>query len=226
MAERTRWFQVTQPTPWLQVAVRPSICWWIIGTTVVCFVALGGIAASMTPPAVAIADDHFTFAAILAAAGVIVWVSGSCRSFSRRVQLVTFVALLAVGFGWSSARQWAHRRQSEYVAQRQAQQTRLTAIQTSGNLLNFLRERRRFVPPPPAATTWDQDQRALRRFEAETARMFEARFAREVRSVHDLLAVRGLRDRDLDTLYRRPVDEFQIRTIAMKLTALADRLPQ
>src|SRR6185436_5267206 len=104
-------------------------------------------AALMVPPAVDIANDDFTLAAILAAAGVIVWVSSNCESFGRPVQLGTLVALLIVGGAWHSARQWNQQRQASYLVTRQKQQLRLNAIQLSGNLINFLRERRRFLPP-------------------------------------------------------------------------------
>jgi hypothetical protein len=225
MAERTPWLQATASTPWLVLAVRPSICWWIIGTAIATVAAFGVIAAAMTPPAVKIANDHFTLAAILAVAGVAVGAVTNRRRFGRPAQLATFVALLIIGGAWSGAQQWTRQRQVEYIANRQKQQLRLNALQLSGNLINFLRERRRFVPPPPAAATWDKDQRAIIRFEAETVRMFEQKFAREVRSARDLLALRGYRDRDLDLVYRRPADEFHIRMIAIKLAALAHAIP-
>jgi hypothetical protein len=82
------------------------------------------------------------------------------------------------------------------------------------------------LPPPPSPDTWDEDERALRRFANQTLRLFEARFGREVRSQHDLFAVRGMRDRELDNIYRRPTDEFQIHTIATKMALLASRLPR
>jgi hypothetical protein len=224
MAERTPWFQVGERVSWLQDAVRPSTCWWVIGTSVAAFAAVGLAAASLDPPAVAMADDDFTLAAILAVAGVLVFVAGNVRPFGRPAQLATFVALMTVGFGWYGARQWTHARQAAYLVERQTQQIRLNAIQLSANLVNFLRDRRREVPPAPSAATWDADERAIIRFEAETVRLFDAKFARDVRSSRDLLALRGLRDRDLDTFYRRPANEFQIQTIAIRLSALARRL--
>jgi hypothetical protein len=226
MAERAPWLQATARTSWLQDAVRPSTCWWIIGSSVASFAAVAIAAALINPPAVAIAEDNFTLAAILAAAGIIVFVVGNGRPFGRAMQLATFVALATVGYGWYSGRQWTHARQSNFLHERQTQQIRLNAMQLSANLITFLRERRHFVPPPPAAATWDADEWAITRFERETVQQYEARFGREVRSAHDLLALRGLRDRDLDLAYRRPADEFQIQTIAIKLMTLARRLSQ
>jgi 4-amino-4-deoxy-L-arabinose transferase-like glycosyltransferase len=224
MAERTPWLQTTESRPWSELAVRPSICWWIIGAAVVTVAVFGFIAASMTPPAVSIADDDFTFAAILGAAGVIVWIAGVGRTYGRAAQLGAFVSLLVIAGTWSSARQWNHERQFDYLASRQRQQLRLSAIELSGNLLNFLRERRQFLPPPPSPRTWDKDERAIIRFEADTVKLFEQRYGRDVRSTHDLLALRGFRDRDFDMVYRRPADEFHIRTIAIKLAALSNKI--
>lgn len=224
MAERTPWLQTNESSPWFELAVRPSICWWIIGAAVMTVAAFGVIAASMAPPATAIADDDFTLAAILAASGVIVWVAGNGRTFGRPAQLATFVSLVLVSGAWSGARQWNHQRQLDYIVGRQRQQLRLSALELSGNLINFLRERRKFLPSPPAPDTWDKDERAIIRFEAETVKLFEQRFAREVRSTHDLLALRGYRDRDFDLLYRRPAGEFHIRTIAVKLAALGNKI--
>jgi len=224
MAERTPWFPAAERVSWFQDAIRPSTCWWIIGASVVSFAAVGVAAASLNPPAVAMADDDFTLAAILAIAGIVVFVSGHVRPFGRQAQLATFVALIAVGFSWSGARQWNHARLVTYLFERQTEQIRLNAMQLSANLVNFLRDRRREAPPPPAAATWDADERAIIGFEDETARLFEVKFSRDVRSSRDLLALRGLRDRDLDTFYRHPANQFQIQTIALKLSALSRRL--
>ena len=155
---------------------------------------------------------------------MIVWVAGNGRAFGRPAQLGAFVSLVLVCGAWSSARQWNHQRQFDYLVSRQRQQLRFSAIELSGNLLNFLRERRLALPPPPSPDTWDRDERAIIRFEAETVKAFEQKYGRDVRSTHDLLALRGYRDRDLDMLYRRPADEFHIRTIAIKLAALGNKV--
>jgi hypothetical protein len=224
MSSRSSWFLSADRGAWLRDAVGPSIVWWIIGASVASFATIGAIAASLTPPAVAIAEDDFTIAAILAVAGVIVYVTRSGQPFGRAMQLATFLALVGVGGGWYGARQWTRTRQLQYLFDRQTQQIRLNTVQLSANLVTFLRDRRRYVPPPPSAATWDEDERAITRFERETARLYDAKFSREVRAAHDLLALRGLRDRDLDLVYRRPADEFQIQTIALKLSLLARRL--
>jgi hypothetical protein len=224
MDERTPWLRTHESSTWFELAVRSSICWWIIGTTVVTVAAFGVIAASMTPPAVSIADDDFTLAAILAASGVIVWIAGVGRTFGRPARLAAFVSLVLVFGAWSGARQWNHQRQFDYLVSRQRQQLRFSAIELSGNLLNFLRDRRLSLPPPPSPGTWDRDERAIIRFEAETVKAFELKYGRDVRSTHDLLGLRGYRDRDLDMVYRRPADEFQIRTIAIKLAALGNKI--
>src|SRR6266851_2065608 len=119
MAERTRSLHAAERVSWFQNAVRPSTCWWIIGASVVAFAAVGVAAASLNPPAAAMADDNFTLAAILAVAGIVVFVSGNVRPFGRPAQLATFVALMTVGFSWYGARQWNHARQATYLFERQ-----------------------------------------------------------------------------------------------------------
>jgi hypothetical protein len=212
------------PSP--ELTIRPTFCWWVIGTTVAAFSAVGIAATLIAPPVVATAEENFTIAAILAGAGVITFVSTSWRPFGRRAQLVTFIALLMIGSGWYGGRQWVYTKQREYQLTQQREQLRNATMRLSGNIMKFLRERRMALPPPPSPDTWDEDERALRRFANQTVRLFEARFGREVRSQHDLFAVRGLRDRDLDSIYRRPTDEFQIHTIAKKMAHLANRLPR
>src|SRR5579862_8584402 len=113
MRVRTRWFQPVARMSWLQDAVRPSTCWWIIGASVAAF----------------------------AAVGIAVFASSEVRPFNRPAQLATFMALLIVGFSWYSARQWNHERQLAYLFERQTQQIRVNALQLSANLVNFLRDR-------------------------------------------------------------------------------------
>jgi hypothetical protein len=207
-----------------ELTIRPSFCWWVIATTVAAFTAVGIAASLIVPPVVPTAEENFTIAAILATAGVVTFVSTSWRPFNRQAQLATFVALVVIAFGWYSGRQWVQNRQFEYQSMRQREQLRNASVQLSGNIMKFLRERRKALPPPPSPETWEEDERALTRFSNQTVRLFEARFGREVRSTHDLLAMRGLRDRDLDNVYRRPTDEFQIHTVATRISILASRL--
>jgi hypothetical protein len=47
-----------------------------------------------------------------------------------------------------------------------------------------------------------------------------------VRAAHDLLSLRGVRNRDFDNFYRSPANDFQIRVLADKLAFLAAKLDQ
>ena len=80
------------------------------------------------------------------------------------------------------------------------------------------------VPPHPRPATWDDDVAAWLRFEGGTALMYNRRFGARVRTAHDLLTLRGMRDADLDAFYRSPDSEFQMTIVARKLSGLADRL--
>jgi hypothetical protein len=62
---------------------------------------------------------------------------------------------------------------------------------------------------------------AVAAYEQETSTLFDARFGVQVRRIHDLMALRGLRDRDLDAFYLRPTNAFEINVVAEKLAALA-----
>jgi hypothetical protein len=206
--------------------VRDTIFWWIPGSAGAVFAAVGAVAAIMSPPAVAIADDDFALAAIVLMAGVITWAAMMRPSFGRREQVITVVALCAIASGWYQVRLWGHQRQAAFVAERQNEQLRLNAAQLSTTLVAFLRVREHLAPPRPAGTPTRGERDLSGRFEAETMRLFDGRFARDVRSTHDLLALRGLRDRDLDLIYRRPANGFQIRIIADRLAILATGLGQ
>src|SRR5258705_146121 len=83
-----------------------------------------------------------------------------------------------------------------------------------------------FMRPPahPATPTWEHDVEAVLGYEQETSALFEAQFGLQVRRIRDLLALRGLRDRDLDAFYRRPANAFEIGVVAEKVAALARRL--
>jgi len=103
-------------------------------------------------------------------------------------------------------------------------QLRLAAAELSGDILTFLNRRGRGAPPRPAPATRDRDVDAILQFEDTTTAEYEAWFGARVRRTHDLLALQGLRDPDLDAFSRRPANAFQIDVVARKLAALAQRL--
>src|SRR5664279_3210390 len=68
--------------------------------------AIGGLvavalaAATLTPPAVAIADRYLTLAAIVAAATILTAVVMSRHLLDRERRLIALVLLVATGMGW------------------------------------------------------------------------------------------------------------------------------
>jgi hypothetical protein len=78
-------------------------------------------------------------------------------------------------------------------------------------------------PAPPAPGDLAARRRRVERFEEETRRV-RAALRREGALAHDLVGIRGVRDRDFDTFYRRPANEFQIRVVAKRLNVLATTL--
>lgn len=200
-----------------------------IGRTAVA-AAIGGlvsmtvVAATMTPPAGAIADRYSTLAAILITATVLTTMIVSHERMGRPGRLVAVVLLLGTGTAWYSGRLWVHEKQFDYLVATQKTDLELRSIELSGDIANFLRERGLAAPPRPRPATWDRDVDAILRYEQETSLLFDAEFGLQVRRTRELLSQRGLTDRDLDAFYRRPANAFQIDVIAKRLAVLARRL--
>jgi hypothetical protein len=192
--------------------------------------AIGGlvmvsvVAARMTPPAGAIADRYSTLAAILIAATVLTTMVILHERLERPGRLAAVVLLLATGMAWYSGRLWVHEKQFDYLVAQQKTDLDLRSVELSGDIVNFLRERALAAPPRPKPATWEHDVDAVLRYEPETSLLFEAEFGPELRKTREMLALRGLIDRDLDAFYRRPANAFQITIVAEKLTRLARRL--
>jgi hypothetical protein len=199
--------------------------WWTIGPAVVTLAVLLAIALRLgAPPAGEIALTCLSGLALLLVVRLAAWTIVSSEGFGREERMFTFVMLLVIGMGWYATRQWIFERQFDRLVAAQQTQLKVGVVELCGNILNFLEARRREAPPPPEAATWDQDEMAILRFDAETGRRFDARFGAQVRIARNLLAMRGLIDRDLDRFYRHPGDSFHIRIVATRLQALGDRV--
>ncbi len=197
----------------------------VAGASVASFAALAVAAARLSPPDAALADRYLALAALSAIAAVVAAVVEGWRTFERPQRLGAFVLLVGSAMTWQAGRLWIHERQFDARAAAQRDALRLAALELSGDVLNFLADRARTAPPAPAAATWDRDVAAVLAHDDDTVRRYEARFGAAVRRTRDLLDLEGLQDRDLDTFYRRPAGAFQIRIVAARLAALAQRLP-
>jgi hypothetical protein len=182
------------------------------------------VADRMTPPAGAIADTYSTLAAILIVATVLTTIIVSRERMGRPGRLAAVVVLMATLMAWFSARLWVHEKQFDYLVAQQKTDLELRAVELSGDIANFLRERGRTAPPRPQPATWERDEIAVLRYEQETAALFEAEFGAQVRTTREMFALRRLNDRDLDAFYRRPSTAFEIGVVARRLAVLAHRL--
>jgi hypothetical protein len=204
--------------------VRRACGWPVAGTAAAAAAIFAFVALRITPPAFSVASSCATILAVALAVKLIAWVAASGASFGREERLLAFVMLMAVGFGWLGAREWIAERDFDYRADQQKADLVLLLRDLSARIDAFAATRDRVAPPHPRPATWQKDEDNLERFEDETVVEYERRFGAKVRLAHDLVGIRGVRDRDFDTFYRRPANEFQIRVVAKKLDALATTL--
>ena len=112
----------------------------------------------LSPPAVGIADQYLTLAALCAIVAVIAIVLTSWRQFERPQRLAAFVMLVATGMSWYASRLSVHERQFDYLVASQKTALRLQATQLSGDIVNFLRQRAlsapRYPRRPLGTATW------------------------------------------------------------------------
>jgi hypothetical protein len=187
-------------------------------------IAVAVVAARLTPPAGAIADRYATLAAILIEATLATVLVFAGRRLGREGRLLVVVALIVTGMAWYGGRRWVHEKYFDYLVAQQKTELDLRSIELAGDIVNFLREREAHAPPRPSPATWDRDTAAVLAYEQETALLYETEFGAKIRQTRQMLAQRGLVDRDFDAFYRRPANAFQIGVIAKRLTVLAHRL--
>jgi len=204
--------------------IRRLCGWWAVGAAVATSAVCGLIALRVDPPAFSVASSCATIVAVALAARLIAWTAASGATFGREERLLAFVMLLAIGFGWLGTREWIAERDFDYRAARQKADLIFVLRDLSSRIDGFAATRDRVAPPHPRPATWQSDEDKIERFEDETALEYERSFGAKVRLARNLVAMRGVTDRDFDTFYRHPANEFQIRVIAKKLDAFASRL--
>jgi hypothetical protein len=204
--------------------LRRACGWWTVGAAVAAAAIFAIVALKITPPAFSVASSCVTILAVALAVRLIAWVAVAGASFGREERLLAFVMMMAVGFGWLGAREWIAERDFDYRAAQQKADLILVLRDLSSRIDAFAHTREREAPPRPRPATWQRDEDNVERFEEETADEYERRFGAKVRFAHDLVGIRGVRDRDFDTFYRHPANEFQIRVVAKRLNVLATTL--
>jgi len=203
---------------------RLATGWWAIGAAVLTSAAFGVVALRLDPPAFAVGSSCLLILAVSLGIRLIAWVAASGATFGREERLLSFVALLAISFGWLGARQWLAERDFDYRAARQKADLIFVLRDLSSRIDGFAATRDRVAPPRPRPATWQDDEDNVVRFEEKTVVEYERSFGAKVRMARNLVAIRGLTDRDFDMFYRHPANEFQIRVIAGKLDTFAKKL--
>lgn len=188
--------------------------------------ALGVLAERLRPPAADVAERCATAAAILLAVKLVAWVARSGHTFGREQRLLTFVSFAAILMSWMGVRQAIADSAFDYLVSTQRAELADSSRTLASQIDAFVQTRRRVAPPAPRPETWEEDEAAFVRFEAQTVIQFERTFGGRVRADYLRLSLRGLGDRDLDRFYRRPANEFQMRVIATRLAFLAGKLDE
>jgi len=198
--------------------------WPIVVPGLAAAVVCAGFAMRMQPPAVTVAARSATAAASLLMAKLLVWVVRSGDRFQREERLVTFVIFAAIVLSWIGVQERISEAAFDYQVTVQTRALIASARNLSRELQGFVDERQREAPPPPKPASWEADTLVRERFDTETVVDYEQRFGAQVRTAHDLLTFRNMRDRDLEAFYRRPANTFQMLVISEKLVFLAEKL--
>jgi hypothetical protein len=202
------------------------VAWRVLLPGLVCAAGLAIAAVRMTPPAPTVAIRCVTMVAVLLFAKLLAWVAQTGHTFAREQRLLTFVMFAAIVLGWFGFREDIAEAAFDYQVAAQRAQLAVAARTLAFQIEGFLVVRGRAAPHVPQPATWDADEAAILQFEAATVTEYEARFGGQVRAAHDLLTLRGLRNRDLDAFYRAPAGAFQMHIVAARLAFLADKLEQ
>src|SRR5262249_5416664 len=79
--------------------VRRASGWWAVGAAVSTSAVFGVLALRLAQPAFGVASSCILILAVSLVVRLIAWVAASGATFGREERLVSFVALLAIGFG-------------------------------------------------------------------------------------------------------------------------------
>ena len=205
--------------------MRHALGWPFVGPAVLALIVFGEAGGRAVPPAIEVAVWSFGAAAVLLTLKLSYWIAMSHASFERHDRLAALVMVMAIAGGWYAADGWVHERQFDAIVAAQNADLRQSAAQLSASILAFVAERGRHAPPRPRPATWNEDEAAFSRYEAEMVQAFEQRFGRSTRVTHDVLRQLGLRDRDLDVFYAHPGNAFQMRIVGVRIAALAAKVP-
>jgi hypothetical protein len=205
---------------------RGTLRWATVAPGIVVACVLAITASRLHPPAVDVALRCWTVVAILIFARLLAWVIQSGHTFGREERLLTFLAVSTIALTWLGLRERIVEAAFDYRVSSQRVELALAARTLSYQITGFIEARHREAPPPPRPESWERDLAAFGQFESETNREYEERFGAQVRAAHDLLSLRGVRNRDFDSFYRSPANDFQIRVLADKLAFLAAKLDQ
>ncbi|HEY7291924.1 MAG TPA: hypothetical protein VH583_18940 [Vicinamibacterales bacterium] len=198
--------------------------WTLLLPGLVFAAALAVFAIRMQPPAAATAFRCVVAIACLLMAKLFVWVARDGGGFQREERLAAFVSFVAILMGSYAARQAIAEKSFDYQVSFQRRGLEEGSRSLSREILSFVDGRRRLAPVVPRPGTWEDDENRWTAFENETADEYSRRFGARVRTAHDLMSLRNMRDRDLDAFYRGPANDFQITVVAERLAFLAARL--
>jgi hypothetical protein len=102
-------------------------------------------------------------------------------------------------------------------------QLQAQALSLSTDIMAFADQRDREMPRE-GKPNWDEYTRRASRFFDENLNLYVERYAARVASAREELQRRGLSDEELDKYYQRPKTQIAMRTVASRLTFLANQL--
>jgi hypothetical protein len=204
---------------------RPLLRSAILVPSAAAALAFAFAAMHLRVPAAQVARECVGIGGALLLVNLFAWVARDGARFGREERLWAFMVLGSVVVGYFLSQQAIAEREFDYIVQKQQHELADSAAELSREIIAYIEGRWRTAPPRPRSPdTWEHDESTWALFERETVAGYEQQFSRRVRETRAGLTFRNLRDRDLDMLYQRPGNSFQIRVIGERLGVLAERL--